>query len=57
MLLVGAIIGFIVADRMSSTDATQERIDYYEQYYKDLSPSTFKVKKNGNKIEIEIKHK
>jgi len=55
VLLVGAIIGFIVADRMIEKDSTEERIDYYEQYYKNLSPSTFRVKKIGNKIEIEVK--
>lgn len=30
------------------------RIKFYEKYYKNLTPSNFKIKKDGNKIIIEI---
>lgn len=32
-----------------------ERVDYYKEYYENLSPSNFKVKKEGDQIIITIK--
>ena len=29
------------------------RLEYYETYFKNLSPSTFEVKKEGNRIVID----
>ena len=55
MLLVGAIIGFFTADFVKAKEPNQKRLDFYETYYKNLSPSKFKGKKNGKKIEIEIR--
>jgi hypothetical protein len=57
MFLVGAIIGFLAAESFSE-DAKKkkaDRIDYYEKYYRNISPSTFYVEKKDNKITITVR--
>jgi hypothetical protein len=57
MFLVGAIIGFLAAESFSE-EAKKKKSDrsaYYEEYYRNISPSTFYVEKNGNKITITVR--
>jgi len=31
-----------------------DRVEYYKKYYKNLSPSDFKIERNGNSIKIDL---
>ena len=57
MFLVGAIIGFLAAESFSekAKKKKSDRSAYYEEYYRNISPSTFYVEKNGNKITITVR--